>query len=196
MENKCRGIQKKMYGETQKKKHSEFQWRIIISGISSALLLALYCIIFSFSDQDSEQSGSLSLMLSEKCVEFLNALTGKNWSEVFMEGLAVYFEHPIRKIAHFAEYAVMGILMYGVLRPWIRRGKKLYFVIGVWLFLSAASDEIHQLFVPGRYGSFWDVLLDLSGGLVGMFCLVWAEMLRRRMFLKSRQKHENTSKYV
>ena len=162
------------------KKEDKLYRKWILSAMCSILLLALYGMIFSFSDQDSEQSGSLSLMISEKCVEFLNALTGKRWSEVFMEGLAVYFEHPIRKIAHFAEYAVMGILIYGILRPWMERGRRLYLIIGVWLFLSAASDEIHQLFVPGRYGSFWDVLLDLSGGLFGMFCLVWIEKKRQK----------------
>jgi VanZ family protein len=30
-------------------------------------------------------------------------------------------------------------------------------------FLYASSDEIHQLFVPGRSGSFIDILLDTFG---------------------------------
>ena len=42
------------------------------------------------------------------------------------------------------------------------------------LFLSAGADEVHQYFVPGRHASIWDVLIDVSGGIVGMaavFCL-------------------------
>ena len=42
-------------------------------------------------------------------------------------------------------------------------------LIGVWLFLSAAMDEFHQFFVPGRYCSLKDVLLDTCGGITGMF---------------------------
>lgn len=45
-----------------------------------------------------------------------------------------------------------------------------------WVFLSAAGDELHQYFVPGRYASFLDVLLDTWGGVCGMlFCIltVW-----------------------
>jgi VanZ family protein len=32
----------------------------------------------------------------------------------------------------------------------------------------ATSDEIHQLFVPGRSGEVRDVLIDTSAGLVGV----------------------------
>ena len=28
-----------------------------------------------------------------------------------------------------------------------------------WVFVSAGADEFHQLFIPGRYGCFADVVL-------------------------------------
>ena len=39
-----------------------------------------------------------------------------------------------------------------------------------WLIaaLYAASDEIHQLFVPGRSGQLSDVILDSAGALAGV----------------------------
>ena len=39
--------------------------------------------------------------------------------------------------------------------------------------LYAASDEIHQLFVPGRSGQLRDVLLDSAGVAAGIL-LAWA----------------------
>lgn len=149
--------------------------------VAAVVLLLLYSLIFSFSDQDAEQSGSLSYMISEKCVAFLNTLSGKNWTTVFQQELALYFEHPIRKLAHFAEYAFMALLVYTMWRPWIARGKKLYVLVMVWVFISAAGDEIHQLFVPGRYGSLADVLLDTSGGAFGvLFCVILEKRFTRK----------------
>ena len=40
------------------------------------------------------------------------------------------------------------------------------------MFLYAGTDEIHQLFSPGRHGSFGDVVLDTIGSSVGI-CLVF-----------------------
>ena len=162
--------------------------KMAVSIVAAMLLLCLYGIIFSFSEQDAATSGSLSHMISEKCVELVNTLTGGKWTESFMAGLADYFEHPIRKLAHFAEYACMGILVYTMWRPWKKRNKWLYLLVTVWVFVSAAGDEIHQLFVPGRYGCFADVLLDTIGGMFGILCCVLAEKLILR---KVKTSHDN-----
>ena len=140
--------------------------------LCSVLLLVLYGLIFSFSEQDGEQSGSLSALVAEKCVAFMNRLRGGNWSEMMRKELALYFENPIRKMAHFAEYALMGTLLSILWIQWIGRGVRLYLLVTIWVFLSAAADEIHQLFVPGRYGCFPDVILDTCGGLFGMVCVL------------------------
>lgn len=151
----------------------------VVTMVAALFLFLLYVVIFGFSAQDSEQSGGLSHMISEKCVEFVNALTGKKWSEIFIEEMALYFEHPIRKLAHFAEYACMGVLVYIMWRPWKSRGRGLYLLVLMWVFVSAAGDEVHQLFVPGRYGCVTDVLLDTSGGGFGVLLCVLGEKMKR-----------------
>lgn len=158
---------------------------IVVSSIATIFLILLYCLIFSFSEQDGETSGGLSRMISEKCVAFLNLLSGKNWTELMMNSLAEYFENPIRKIAHFCEYALMGVLLFGMWYPWVglrrterktKRGIRKKIVPSVvkiivpWVFVSATLDEIHQFFVPGRCGNIGDVLLDTAGGCFGLFC--------------------------
>ena len=163
-----------------KVKKSLLSTKICITIICSSLLLALYVMIFSFSAQNGEQSGSLSALVSEMCAEFLNTITGKNWTDTFVKALAEYFENPIRKLAHFAEYAVMGVLVYLLWRQWMERGKKLYILVIVWVFVSASMDELHQLFVPDRCGNLWDVLLDTCGGIFGMGILIWLEKIRHK----------------
>ena len=155
--------------------------KVAVTCIVSALLGILYYTIFHFSAQDSGESGSLSRMISEKCVGILNSLSGAGWSDAAMAGMAEYFEHPLRKLAHFSEYACMGILVYTLWVQWMRRGKRLCLLTVGWVFVSAAADEFHQYFVPGRYASFPDVLLDTCGGAFGMFCCVWLCGLCRRL---------------
>lgn len=164
------------------KSHNVKKWAVTI--VAALFLLLLYRIIFGFSAQDSEQSGSLSLMISEKCIELVNTISGKHWSDVVMGELAAYFEHPLRKLAHFTEYTCMGILVYTMWRPWKKRDKGLYGIVVLWVFISAAFDEFHQYFVPGRYSSFADVLLDTCGGIFGILISVFIE----KIYLKIAKK--------
>ncbi|MCM1045165.1 MAG: VanZ family protein [Candidatus Gastranaerophilales bacterium] len=145
------------------------------------LLSLLYCIIFSFSAQDGEESGGLSRRVSEWCVEFVNVVADRQWSQEAVSDIAAYWEHPIRKMAHFSEYACMGVLVYVMWRPWRERGRRLYALTILWVLVSAAGDEFHQLFVPDRCGSFADVLLDTCGGVFGLlFCIVVEKIVHGR----------------
>ena len=72
----------------------------------------------------------------------------------------------LRKLAHTAEYAILGALL---LRA--SRSVPLAVVAGV---LYAVSDELHQHFVPGRQGSPLDVLIDAAGVAIGV--AVWRRL--------------------
>lgn len=168
--------------------------KIAVSVAAAVFLVLLYAIIFSFSAQDGEESGGLSHYIAEKCVELFNSMTGKRWSQVVVDGWTAYWEHPIRKLAHFSEYACMGILVYILWRPWKARNKRLYLLAVLWVAVSAAGDEFHQLFVPGRYGSPADVLLDTFGGMFGVWVCVMAELLREKGMAGKRKLRENKKK--
>ena len=163
--------------------------KIAVTAVAAAPLLLLYSMIFRFSAQDAEASGSLSQFFSEKCVKILDSLSGAGWSDGKRLELAAYFEHPIRKLAHFSEYACMGVLVYTLWSQWLKRGRKLCLLTAGWVFVSAACDEFHQYFVPGRYASFADVLLDTCGGIFGMlFCICIAALYRRRLERRGRKQ--------
>jgi VanZ family protein len=69
----------------------------------------------------------------------------------------------LRKIAHAAEFAVLGGLLLRALRD-----ERAALAAGI---AYAVSDELHQHFVPGRVGSPLDVLIDSVGVAVGV--LLW-----------------------
>jgi len=82
----------------------------------------------------------------------------------------------VRKVAHLTEYAILGLLVWRVLRkpvrndprPWEWRQARLALVL---VILYAASDEFHQAFVPTRQASVVDVLIDTSGAALGLGAL-------------------------
>ena len=109
----------------------------------------------------------------------------KNWPEEAQLAFAAKVDHPIRKLAHATEYAVFAMLLCGV---WLdaRRKRKLS-ALFAWgtATMYAATDEFHQLFVPGRSGQAKDVLLDSCGAAVGVLILMFAATLIRFI----RKKH-------
>jgi VanZ family protein len=74
----------------------------------------------------------------------------------------------LRKLGHAAEFAMLGALLVRALRAaWPA------FFVGV---AYAVSDEIHQLFVPGRQGSPLDIAIDAVGVAVGV--VLWRRLRR------------------
>lgn len=160
------------------KKQNDRKIRMAVSFLAATFLLLLYFGIFFLSGQDGETSGSLSHRVTEVIVEQISRFAGRGWTWEFRDSMVAYWEHPVRKLAHFSEYAVMGILVYLLLRPWRPKNKKLYLLVILWVFVSASLDEGHQLMVEGRYASFMDVFLDTAGGGFGTLVCALADHLR------------------
>lgn len=151
--------------------------------ILKALALVLWCVvIFMFSANDSDKSSRQSNAVFNAVVEFVNPMYDSLDPEAQLEykDTATFV---IRKLAHFSEYALLGILAF--INLWRVKGLG-YRSLFAALFscVYAASDEIHQLFVPGRAGQVRDVLIDTSGAVVGILFA----LLIRKIWLKSREK--------
>ncbi len=80
---------------------------------------------------------------------------------------------PFDKVAHFGEYAVLGVLLAGIgLRYAGRRGAAARAAIAVAAAVAAAAlygatDEVHQRFVPGRDPSARDWTANVAGAAIG-----------------------------
>ena len=85
--------------------------------------------------------------------------------------------HLFRTAGHLTEYALLALLLWRAIRQpqkneprpwrWDEAGLSLAIV-----FLYAASDEFHQVFVPTRTALVSDVCIDTCGGAVGL-ALLW-----------------------
>lgn len=92
----------------------------------------------------------------------------------------------VRKTAHVTEYAIFALLLWRGFRNTSWReaaGWPWRCAVAAWgaAVGFAITDEWHQVFVPGRQGSGWDVMIDSLGAAAGLGVLWW---LWRRRSLK------------
>ena len=75
-----------------------------------------------------------------------------------------------RKIAHLAEYALLGILAARAFRGSPREAlRRQWFLVSLALVVVyALVDEYHQSFVPSRTGTIYDSLIDIAGGFAAL----------------------------
>ena len=115
---------------------------------------------------------------------------------VFWMGLIFYFsslqglsqrEHPdlffyvARKGAHIFEYFVLDFLFFRIFRLHKLKKKETYLLSFLFSLAYAFSDEIHQVFVPGREGKFSDVGVDMIGIILA---IVFYNLLHERFGVK------------
>ncbi|MBF0270944.1 MAG: VanZ family protein [Magnetococcales bacterium] len=80
------------------------------------------------------------------------------------------------KIEHILAYGFMAYIAWSTLRQWtLLRHCWLW----AWVYAVAygMTDEWHQLFVPGRYADFWDLVADAVGAALAIAIL---ELYRAR----------------
>ena len=136
--------------------------RVLLWG---GLNVAVMVMIFWFSAQpavDSDQT-------SGKLIRLLLAFFRPDFSrmnEAEQAELILAWQLPIRKLAHFSEYFLLGLFSRMLLEEFELRYK---FWIG-WGFgtLYAVTDELHQLAVEMRAPSPVDVGIDSAGVLCGI----------------------------
>ena len=147
----------------------DYNQRSMKKVIFTLLVILWMAVIFSFSAKPADQSEEMSQSVGRKIGELFEPGFEK-WPESEQMAYAERIDYPVRKCAHATEYIILGILLMAVGESY-RIGKKLRlaFVIGA---AYACSDEIHQLFVPGRSGQVTDVLIDCTGLLVGIILVL------------------------
>ncbi len=134
--------------------------RLRFFGILTVLIMAA---IFLFSAQSGDESGKLS-------DGFLASLIGAVLERLLPPLSGQGMDADIRKYAHMAEFFCLGVSVFLYLSErftWRRSVKTPLFSLAI-CFLYACSDEVHQLFVPGRAGMFRDVLIDSVGFSIGI----------------------------
>jgi VanZ family protein len=138
-----------------------FQERRPSRVLSRYLPLVAWLVFISFASSASFSAGNTSRIIGPLILWL--------FPDTSPESLAVV--HGVtRKLAHFAEYAVLGFLAARAFRtspgPKLRRR---WFLVSVTLIVTyALIDEYHQSFVPSRTASLLDSLIDIAGGLTAL----------------------------
>lgn len=150
--------------------------------LSIILVILWMGLIFYFSNQEA----SVSTTQSDKIIEIVNVVAKNN--ESFKDILLKLYESKgasfvIRKSAHMFSYFVLAILSFIMVythKENINLSIKYSFLISI---LYAISDEIHQLFIPGRSGMIQDVFIDGIGVVVGIIIIT----IIFKLFIKNKK---------
>jgi len=89
-------------------------------------------------------------------------------------------DEPLSIGAHLAEYAILGfLLLRAVTAPsgWLSHRWLGALITLLCSFLYALSDEWHQSFVPGRFSSPVDVMVDVIGAGLAILIALSLERL-------------------
>lgn len=130
--------------------------------------ICMMYVIYSFSAQSGEASGSLSYTVSYKIVEIGNDTFDVGISDDQLGYYAKRIEYPVRKLAHMTEYFCLAIAVSFPFYVYGLRGFPLMLVAGLICVGFAAGDEYHQSFVDGRGPSKKDVMIDSIGAFFGI----------------------------
>ena len=139
-------------------------------------------VIFWFSSNNGDKSTIQSSKITYGIASIADkvfhlSMTGEQKTE-----LAENMSFFVRKTAHFTEYLILALLVWGAMKanltglaPGI-----LYGATVAWVFIYAASDELHQHFVDGRCSSIKDVLIDTAGGITGVLIIMTVRHIYRK----------------
>jgi VanZ family protein len=74
----------------------------------------------------------------------------------------------VQNFLHVPVYGGLACLWFWSLRHWVAKSGLKYAVAILLTLGYGLVDEWHQTFIPGRYGSFTDVSLDVVGAVSGL----------------------------
>lgn len=144
------------------------------------MLLIIWMItIFAFSHEPSSESSGTS---GNTIRAILNLVPGfKQMEETEQQKLIEQLQPIVRKLAHFSIYTIGGILFSLNINEYTLTEKKKFIFSCLAGFVYSITDEIHQMFIPGRAGMVIDVVIDTIGVVLGV-ALVWVviEVINRR----------------
>ncbi len=137
------------------------------------LSVALMAVIFWFSSKDATVSTEQSDLF---ITVFLDG---------FFDGqIPHWLTVVVRKAAHFSIYAALAFCLYFTFEGAVKSAYETFlYPLSVSVAYSV-SDEIHQMFVPGRAGRLFDLAVDGCGSIFGIVTALLILTLIRKIKIK------------
>lgn len=130
--------------------------------VKICFLVLWMALIFAFSNQKDIESSNVSDGFIDRTVVKIYKIFNENITKEKENEIIEKYTYPIRKLAHYTLYFILGILSFLVVKDY-SINKKLIIYSLLICFLYACSDEFHQLFIIGRSARVLDVLIDTFG---------------------------------
>ena len=137
--------------------------RALTTVLTLGMMALIYCFSMENADASNETSGVFSMAVIRVVYPDYDQEPPGEKQKLFDD-----VQFVVRKIAHFTEFALLGLLMRFCLESWFgpkRRNSPLAWGLTT---LYAALDEMHQLLIDGRASQWMDVAIDSGGGLLGV----------------------------
>lgn len=137
-----------------------------------ALTILWMIVIFLFSARTGGESTQDSYGIGYTVAHILHA-DFDEWSETEQLSYVESLDHGIRKTAHACEYGILAVFVALAVVASIDKSlwKRMLVSWGITT-AYAITDEIHQLFVPGRSGQLTDVVIDSIGAFVFLLLII------------------------
>ena len=138
--------------------------------IAKILLCAIWLGVIFY---NGTRQGEISQKTSKEFVEVVSTFI--NISPTTKDGASVTFNdfnYYVRKNAHFFQYLFLSILLCAVINQFkLYKSTKIFLLLFLFLFFPVI-DEFIQKYIPGRTSNIFDVVIDFSGGILGMLISV------------------------
>lgn len=159
--------------------------RLVLCCLLLIAMIANMVLVFMFSAENKEDSGDRSRGMTEAVVKVI-VKDYDTLPPTEQEKTLETFHRPIRKIAHFCEFGLLGFLC-GAFQQALGKGRSRvrWAFPAAFCLLYAISDEVHQIF-SGRGPAITDVLIDFAGSMTGI-CTIHLILLVAGLIIKKRK---------
>lgn len=153
-------------------------------GRGAVTWLFFVCVLFIW--HNSMESAAASSVRSGRVTEVFNQVL----SDL---GGGTVTEHFVRKLAHFSEYGMEGVLtvllfMIYYLKP----GRRMWAMLLTGMF-TAVVDESIQFFSAGRSPGIGDICIDMTGFICGMLFMLLAGKAMKTWFQNRNRQRRSAS---
>ena len=174
--------------------------KIIIILIAVILwMVGIYKLSGMSSNNSNGKSTDIISIFIEDALEITNdyGITSSHPNEQKIQRASQLINAPMRKVIHATVYFVLAFFIM-ILTNIVLDHKKYFLSVLIALILCvifAGSDEYHQTFVVGRTGQLLDVIIDTTGGIVGILFYSTYQIVYKLGYKKAlKEKVENKSK--
>ena len=158
---------------------------ILIRCVITMLFLA--CIIFIW--HNSMENAATSSARSGKITEVINEILEQS-------GRKTITEHFIRKLAHFSEYGMEGVLTVLMFVVYCLKPAKRWWGVVLTGIFTAIVDESIQFFSAGRSPGIVDICIDVAGFVCGMLAALTVLLIGKAMWKTWFQNRNRKKSFV